>query len=170
MEFKLRAWRDTDLESLVKYANNPNIAGNLTNAFPHPYTVENGQAFIQYARSADPLSIFAIELNGEAIGGIGIHPQTDIMCKNAELGYWLAEPFWGKGIISSAIAQIVQYAFATFDIVRIYARPFGTNFASQKALEKNGFVLEARIHDNIFKNGVFQDELIYAVRKPQTPA
>lgn len=167
MEFQLRAWRETDLESLVQYANNPNIAENLTNAFPHPYTNENGEAFIKYASSANPLHIFAIEVGGEAVGGIGIHPQSDIMCKNAELGYWLAEPFWGNGIISKAIAQMVQYGFTTFDIVRIYARPFGTNIASQKVLEKNGFVLEAHIHENIFKNGVFQDELIYAVRKPQ---
>jgi ribosomal-protein-alanine N-acetyltransferase len=167
MEFQLRAWRETDVESLVKYANNTNIAENLTNAFPHPYTRENGEAFIKYASSANPLHIFAIEVGGETVGGIGIHPQSDIMCKNAELGYWLAEPFWGKGIISKAIAQMVQYGFSTFDIVRIYARPFGTNIASQKVLEKNGFVLEARIHENIFKNGVFQDELIYAVRKPQ---
>ena len=167
MEFTLRAWRETDLESLVKYANNPNIAEHLTNAFPHPYTEENGQAFIQYANSAEPLHIFAIEIDGEAVGGIGIHPQTDIMCKNAELGYWLAEPFWGNGIVSKAIAQMVDYGFSTFDIVRIYARPFGSNLASQKVLEKNGFVLEARIAQNIFKNGVFQDELIYAVRKPQ---
>ena len=167
MDFKLRAWRETDLDSLVKYANNPNIAENLTNAFPHPYTEENGQGFIKYANSSEPLHIMAIEIDGEAVGGIGIHPQTDIMCKNAELGYWLAEPFWGKGIVSKAIAQMVDYGFSTFDIVRIYARPFGSNLASQKVLEKNGFVLEARIAQNIFKNGVFQDELIYAVRKQQ---
>lgn len=167
MEFTLRAWRETDLESLVKYANNPNIAEHLTNAFPHPYTEENGQGFIKYANSSEPLHIMAIEIDGEAVGGIGIHPQTDIMCKNAELGYWLAEPFWGKGIVSKAIAQMIVYGFSTFDIVRIYARPFGSNLASQKVLEKNGFVLEARIAQNIFKNGVFQDELIYAVRKPQ---
>ena len=109
MEFQLRAWRETDVESLVKYANNTNIAENLTNAFPHPYTRENGEAFIKYASSANPLHIFAIEVGGEAVGGIGIHPQSDIMCKNAELGYWLGEKYWGQGIITNAVKQMIEY-------------------------------------------------------------
>ena len=87
------------------------------------------------------------------------------MCKNAELGYWLAEPFWGKGIITYAIQEMVEYGFKTFDITRIFAIPFGTNIASQKALEKAGFILEARLNKTIFKNGEYQDELIYAIRK-----
>ena len=81
--------------------------------------------------------LFAIDVNGEAVGGIGLHPQTDIHRKNAELGYWLAEPFWGKGIVSKAILEIIEFGFKTYDIDRIFARPFGTNAASQKVLEKN---------------------------------
>lgn len=163
MEFTLRPWVESDLGSLVKHANNPKIAANMTDAFPHPYSEENGKAFIAMAMRAP--SILAIEVNGEAVGGIGIHPQSDIMCKNAELGYWIGEAFWGKGIITQAVKQMLDMAFSKYDITRVYARPFGSNAASQRVLEKAGFTLEARIEKNIYKNGVFQDELIYAVRR-----
>lgn len=165
MEFKLRPWTLSDLPDLVKYANNPRIAGNMTDGFPHPYNEDNGRNFIAFATKDDPIHLFAIEINHQAVGGIGIHPQSDIHRKNAELGYWLAEPFWGKGIISRAIPQMVEFAFKTYDITRIYARPFGSNKASQRVLEKTGFKLEARLEKTIFKNGEFQDELIYAIRK-----
>ncbi len=165
MEFKLRPWHIDDLENLVKYANNFNISKNLTDAFPFPYTEEKGKWFIEMASSGNPIHIFAIDINGEAVGGIGIHPQSDVMRKNAELGYWIAEPFWGKGIMSKAIPQMVEFGFRTYDISRIYARPYGHNIASQKILEKNGFVLEAHIKNNLYKNGEFVDELIYAIRK-----
>jgi len=165
MDFKLRPWDMNDLQSLVKHANNPKIAGNLTNKFPYPYTEENGRDFIAFATSNMPYHVMAIEVEGNAVGGIGIHPQTDVSCKNAELGYWLAEPFWGKGIITGAIKQMIAYGFDNFDITRIYARPFGTNVASQRVLEKTGFVLEGRFEKTLFKNGEFLDELIYAVRR-----
>lgn len=165
MNFSLRPWTIDDLDSLVKYGNNKNIAKFMMDKFPHPYTPEKGKQFIEYAVSHKPLHLFAIEINGEACGGIGIHPQDDIHCKNAELGYWLAEPFWGKGIISNAIVQMVDYGFMNFDITRIFARPFGTNAASQKVLEKAGFKFEGRIENSLFKNGEFIDELIYAVRR-----
>jgi RimJ/RimL family protein N-acetyltransferase len=165
MEINLRPWELSDLSSLVKYANNPKIAGNMTDAFPSPYTEENGRAFISMAQKGESAYLMAIEVEGEAVGGIGIHLQSDIIRKNAELGYWLAEPFWGNGITSQAVQKIVEYAFNTFDINRIYARPFGTNKASQRVLEKSGFTLEARIEKNILKNGKYLDELIYAFRK-----
>jgi len=165
MEFKLRPWSKDDLASLVRCANDADIAKNMTDAFPHPYTEEKGKAFIEYATKADPVHIFAIEIQGEASGGIGIHPQQDIMRKNAELGYWLAKKYWGHSIISRAIPMMIDYGFRTFDITRIYARPFGSNLASQRVLEKCGFKLEARLDQVIFKNGQYQDELIYAVRK-----
>jgi ribosomal-protein-alanine N-acetyltransferase len=165
MDFTLRPWAPSDLESLVRYANNPNIAANLTNKFPYPYTEEAGRNFIAFATMHAPVNIMAIDINGEAAGGIGIHPQEDVHCKNAEMGYWLAEPFWGKGIVSRAIPQMVKYGFDHFDITRIFARPYGTNIASQKVLEKSGFVLEGRFEKTFFKNGVFLDELIYAVRR-----
>jgi len=165
MDFKLRPWHINDLDSLVKYANNPNIAKYLTDGFPHPYSKENGKIFIKNATADDPIHIFAIDINGEAVGGIGIHPQMDIQKKNAELGYWLAEPFWGKGIMTNAIKQIVDFAFSTYEINRVFARPFGNNPGSQKILKKNGFVLEARFDKTLIKNGQLLDELIYAIRK-----
>ncbi len=97
MEFKLRPWNYDDIESLVKYADNTKIAGNLTILFPSPYSYENGAGFIQMAKKMNPLRIFAIEVNGEAAGAIGLHPEIDIHIKNMELGYWLAEPYWGEG-------------------------------------------------------------------------
>lgn len=162
---KLRPWTIEDAENLAKYANNPKVAQFLTNAFPHPYTIENAKSFIEMVSLQDPTSIFAIDLDGEAVGSIGLHAQTDIMCKNMELGYFLGEPFWGSGITTEAVRTIVEYGFQNFDITRIYARPYGNNPASQKVLEKAGFTLEARIEQNIYKNGEFLDELIYAVRK-----
>ena len=165
MEIKLRPWNIEDAESLVENANNFEIARFMSDAFPYPYTIEHAKNFIAFATKDEPIHIFAIEIEGKAVGGIGIHPQTDIMKKNAELGYWLGEKYWGKGIISKAIQMIIPFAFKTYDITRIYARPFGTNIASQKVLEKAGFVLEARIKENIFKNGAYLDELIYAKRR-----
>ena len=163
--FKLRPWIIDDLDCLVQYANNYNIAKNMADIFPHPYTIDSGKAFIEFANKNSPVNIFAIEVEGKAAGGIGIHPQQDIYRKNAELGYWLAEPYWRKGIISHAIKQMVDYGFNNYDITRIFARPFGTNIASQKALEKAGFTLEARLEQTFFKNGEYLDELIYAVRR-----
>jgi ribosomal-protein-alanine N-acetyltransferase len=165
MKFTLRPWNINDLESLVKFADNHNIAKFMTDQFPHPYTHENGKAFIGFATKDDPVHIFAIDVDGQASGGIGIHPQTDVLRKNAELGYWLAEPFWGKGIISKAIPQMIDFAFKTYDIERVFARPYGTNIASQKVLEKNGFKLEAKLEKTIYKNGEYLDELIYAIRR-----
>lgn len=165
MQFSLRPWNSSDLPSLVKYANNWNVAKNLTNRFPHPYTEQDGESFIAMATSDDPIHIFAIDINGEAAGGIGLHPQPDIFIRNAELGYWLGEPFWGQKIMSNAIRQVVDFGFSTYDIDRIFARPFGTNIVSQRVLEKNNFKLEGRFEKVLFKNGVYLDELVYAIRR-----
>ena len=165
MKLNLRPWQLSDIQSLVCYADNWNIAKNMTDKFPHPYTEDAGLAFIAFANNDDPVHIFAIDINGEAVGGIGIHPQDDIHRKNAELGYWLAEPFWGKGIISTAIHQMVDFTFNTYEINRIFARPFGTNRASQRVLEKNGFRLEGQFEKVLYKKGEFLDELVYAIRR-----
>ncbi len=165
MDFSLRPWTENDLSNLVKYANNPKIAKNLTDKFPHPYTVEFGKQFITMANENSPPTVLAIDIAGEAIGAIGIHPQSDIQCKNAEMGYWLAEPYWGKGIISKAVARMVDYGFKHLTIDRIFARPFGTNIASQKVLEKAGFVLEGRFEKTLHKHGEDLDELVYAARR-----
>jgi [ribosomal protein S5]-alanine N-acetyltransferase len=163
MQFKLRPFVESDKDSLVKYANNPKIAAQLTNAFPSPYTLEHARKFIEIAMSHQPIRIKTIEINEEAAGGIGIHLQEDVYCKNAELGYWLAEPYWSKGIMTEAIKQMVDYGFQTFDISRIYARPFSSNIASQKVLEKAGFIKEAVLKNAFYKNGKYLDELIYSI-------
>jgi [ribosomal protein S5]-alanine N-acetyltransferase len=165
MQFVLRPWNSNDLESLVRYANNEKIAANLMDRFPHPYTEDHGRIFLQLTTQALPPNVLAIEIQGEACGGIGLHLQEDIFRRNAELGYWLAEPFWGKGIITKAIGQMVPYGFRNWDIDRIFARPFGTNLASQKALEKAGFVQEGRFEKTIYKNGRYFDEVVYAIRR-----
>ena len=167
MEYKLRPWKMSDLESLVKNANNWEIAKYLTDKFPYPYTKESGVKFIEFASSAKPIHVFAIEIQGEACGGIGIHPQDDIQIKNAELGYWLAEPFWGNGIVTKAIKEMVEFGFNTFKINRIFARPFGSNIGSQRVLEKTGFVLEGKFENTIWKKGRYEDELIYAIRRDE---
>lgn len=162
MHFKLRPWLPTDVESLVRHANNPNIAKWLTNVFPHPYTEADGQSYIEMVRKATPATVFAIEIDGEAVGSIGVFKQTDVHEKNAEIGYWLSEKYWGNGVMPRAIAEICEYAFKTFDVVRLYARPFSTNVGSARVLEKAGFELEARLKNALYKNGAFMDELIYA--------
>jgi [ribosomal protein S5]-alanine N-acetyltransferase len=164
--FTLRPWTMDDIDSLVRHANNLNVARFMTDRFPHPYTREKAVSFIEFANSEFPVHIFAIEVNGEACGGIGIHPQQDISRRNAELGYWLGEEHWNKGIVSRAITQMVNFAFSTFDIDRVFARPFGTNTASQRVLEKSGFTLEARFEKTLYKMGEKVDELYYAIRRP----
>jgi [ribosomal protein S5]-alanine N-acetyltransferase len=165
MNFTLRPWTINDLDSLVKHANNKEIAKYMMDQFPHPYTLEKGKAFIEFATKDSPVHMFAIDVDGQAIGGIGIHPQSDIQSKNAELGYWLAEQYWGKGIVTKAVQQMITFGFENYNIDRIFARPFGTNKASQKVLEKAGFILEAKFENTFFKNGEYLDELIYAVRR-----
>ncbi len=157
----------SDLDSLLRHANNWNIARYMTDQFPFPYTEASGRAFIVFATKDNPVHIFAIEADGQAVGGIGIHPQGDIHRRSAELGYWLGEAFWGRGIISNSIIQAVQFAFDTYDIDRVFARPFGSNIASQRVLEKNGFTLEARLKQTLIKNGVMEDELVYAIRRSE---
>ncbi len=164
-DINVRDWLHSDLESLLKYGNNKNIAANLTDTFPYPYTKEDGLKFIERATGKGAEKIFAISFNDEAIGSIGLFPLLDVFRNNAELGYWLAEPFWGKGIMQIAVKQMINFTFNNTDINRIFARPFGTNLPSQKVLEKCGFVLEAKLEGTIIKNNKIIDELIYAIRK-----
>lgn len=165
MDYKLRDWKISDINSLVEHANNENIAKWLTNQFPYPYTEADGKAFIEMVMKDNRSKIFAIDINGKAIGSIGVFPQVDIHEKSAEIGYWLSEEYWGNSIMTKAIEEVVAYSFKTFDIVRIYARPFSTNIGSQRVLEKAGFELEARLKKALYKNGEYMDELIYSKLK-----
>lgn len=126
--FRLRHFRNADLDNLVKHADNFNISQFLTDKFPHPYTEEHGRNFIHYTNSKKGgHQVFAIELNGEVCGGIGLHPQEDVFQHNAELGYWIGDAYWGKGIVTEAIRHRVNYGFANMEIKRIFARPFSNN-------------------------------------------
>lgn len=168
MNISLRPWHTDDLNELVEMANNNHIAQYMADVFPHPYGEDNGKAFIEFANSKNPPSIFAILFDGKPAGSIGLHPQADILRKNSEIGYWLAEKHWGKGITVEAIKQIVEYGFKHLDVERIFARIFGNNPASQKAIIKAGFIQEGRFEKTIYKNGEFLDELIYATRKQKS--
>lgn len=162
--FELRPFTPEDLPALVEQASHPSVAANLTDSFPNPFTEEAGRLFIERAMTGPALRR-CIALEGICIGAIGLHPKEDLWRNNLELGYWLAYPHRGKGIMSEAIKQMVILGFEHFPQVnRIYATPFGTNTASQRALEKAGFMLEATLIGTLVKNGVVQDELIYAVR------
>lgn len=164
MEFKLRRWTENDLLDLVQYANNRNVSRWLTDAFPYPYGEADGRAFIASVAADDPLKVFAIEIEGRAVGAVGVFPQGDVHRLNAELGYWLAEEYWGRGIMPEAVRQACDYAFRTFGMERIFACPFGVNTASQRVLEKAGFSFEARFEGTIVKDGERYDEIFYAIR------
>lgn len=162
----LRPWRPEDADALVKNANNKKIADNMRDVFPHPYTQQHAENFIDGVIAHDPVQIFAMEIDGEACGSTGIFPRTDIGRLNAELGYWLAEKHWGKGITTAVVKEMIRYGFEAWPVLtRIFAVPFPTNIASQKVLERAGMKLEAVIKDSIIKNGVVMDELVYCVRR-----
>ena len=166
MDITLRAWRHDDLNDLVAFANNENVARHLRDLFPHPYTSEDGRNFLRLTRQENPQCTFAIDLNGLAIGSIGVYPQKDVHRLNAEMGYWLAEPYWGRGIMTDAISQMVVHTFEHFPIHRIYAVCFSPNIASQRVLIKSGFQLEAHLKGTIIKKGEVCDEMIYGIRRP----
>jgi len=163
MDFKLRPWRIDDLESVSRNADHPDITRFMSDGFPD--RIDKWKSFLEFATNDTSILYLAIEINGRAAGGIGVSPKKDVMRKNAELGYWLAEKYWGQGIMTRAISEIVSLAFETFDINRIYATPFGTNFASHRILEKAGFKLEARFEKIVIKNGELLDEFVYAIRR-----
>lgn len=165
-KFILRPWTRADLDSLVKYANNPKIAANLNDCFPYPYSLSDGERYLDMVlKLQEPPNILAIDVEGEAVGSIGIQVQEDVHRKNAELGYWLAEPLWGRGIMTAAIRQMVDYALEHWDIQRVFSRPYGPNMGSQRALKKAGFTFEAKFQGTVYKNGFYLDEVYYAIRR-----
>ncbi|PLW95364.1 MAG: N-acetyltransferase [Marinilabiliales bacterium] len=165
MEFELRPWRKSDAKTLQKNANSRAVAANLTDQFPHPYLLQHAKAFIKNVSGYNPPRILAIVIEGEAVGSIGITPQGDVHRMNAEIGYWLAEPFWGKGITTEAVKRMSAYAFEKFEVNRLFAKCFGYNKPSHRVLEKAGFLVEARFKDVLIKNNEIHDEIIYALRK-----
>lgn len=156
----IRDWRPDDAEPLVRHADNPRIASTLRDAFPSPYTIEDARQFIDLATTTTDMFL-AIEISGEAAGGIGIHVLNDVKHRSAEIGYWLAEPYWGRGIATDAVMAIVPVAFQQYDIVRLQAGIFSNNPASMRVLEKCGFTREAVHRNAICKNGKILDEVMY---------
>ena len=158
----LRKWKDSDLESLVKNANNPNVASTLRDAFPYPYTDEDGKEWIEFAEDEEWGYNFAITINNKAVGGIGLIVGKDIERKSSEVGYWIGEDHWGKGIVSSALEGIVKFAFNELDLERVFAVPLEHNTASRKVLEKNNFVLEGILRSSVVKSGKIHNQALYA--------
>lgn len=160
--WKIRSWSLADRPALVKYANNRNIWRNLRDHFPHPYTQADADQYLHRVLNQNPESQFAIASAEEAIGGIGLIWQADVSAKSAEIGYWLGEPFWGQGIATGVLQAMVEFSFAHFDIMRIYAEVFEWNPASMRVLEKAGFQREGRLRKSVFKDGQLIDKVIYA--------
>jgi RimJ/RimL family protein N-acetyltransferase len=165
-QVQLRPLQRGDAPRLAELANNKNISKNLRDGFPHPYSLADAEAFIESCNNQEPAQVFAIEYNGQFAGNIGIHPAEDVYRKSAEIGYFIGEPYWNKGIMTQAVNQMVEYVFSHFDIVRIYTGIFEYNIASQRVLEKCGFKKEAVFEKAIFKNNQLWAEVRYALIKP----
>ncbi len=161
-EYVIRDWSREDVASIAKYANNRNIAMWLRDRFPHPYTLCDAKAFLSVVFEQDPRIAFAVATNVEAIGGIGLEFGADVHRFTAELGYWLAEPFWGRGIMSEAVRRFTAWAFENLEVYRISAAVFADNAASVRVLEKAGFQREARLRASVFKDGRILDQWLYA--------
>ena len=160
---RIRSWKRSDQGSLVRYANNPRIWINLRDRFPHPYRVADARAWLTHVTAQRPETNFTIEVGGEAAGGIGFHPQEDVHRRSAEIGYWLGEPFWGRGIATQAVRALASYALRAHDLTRIYAFVFEWNPASARVLEKAGFTREGRLRQSVTKDGRTIDQFLYAM-------
>jgi RimJ/RimL family protein N-acetyltransferase len=158
----VRSWRRPDVESVARYANNRKIWINLRDRFPHPYTAHHARLFIRQALTTEPETSFAIEVGGEAAGSIGFMLNPDVERVSAEIGYWLGEPFWGRGIATEAVMAVTRYAIEAHGLTRVYALPFASNTASRRVLEKAGYTLEARLRRSAIKDGSIVDQMQYA--------
>lgn len=169
MDFILRKWKYEDAGQLAEAANNPNIAKNLRNAFPNPYSLDDAKQFLDICIPGEgKKQLFrAIEADGKVIGGISISVKDDIYEKSAELGYWLSEDYWRKGITSRAVRIICREAFERFDIIRIFAEPFEHNAGSRGVLEKAGFTYEGTMRSGIYKNGEIHSYCMYSLLRKE---
>ena len=161
-DVQVRSWRKDDLKSLVHHANNAKIAANLRDQFPHPYTRRDGIDFLEYAHTQEPECSFAIEVAGEAAGGVGFLLGRDIARMSAEMGYWLAEQFWGRGTASRVVGTMSEWAFDNYKITRVFAMAFAHNAGSIRVLEKAGFEREGVMRRSAVKNGVVLDQILFA--------
>lgn len=167
MTCRIRKWKLSDATDLAMAISNKNIQDNLRDGLPYPYTEQDGADFISAMLSADENGTFAfaITVDDKVVGSIGVFRQGNIHRLTAELGYYIAEEYWGKGIMTEAVRQICQYVFEKSDIIRIYAEPFAYNVASCRVLEKAGFRYEGTLRNNAVKNGKVIDMKMYSLLK-----
>jgi RimJ/RimL family protein N-acetyltransferase len=160
---RVRPWRTSDLASLVRQADNPNVAGQMRDMFPHPYTRAHAAEWLRAANAGSPITKFAIEVGAEAVGGIGFMVGHDIERFSAEIGYWLGQDFWGRGIVTDAVRAVTRHAFDVHGLHRVFAVPFADNLASRRVLEKAGYTLEGIMRRSAVKAGVVRDQALYAI-------
>jgi RimJ/RimL family protein N-acetyltransferase len=158
----VRPWRLDDAESVARQANNRKIWLGVRDLFPHPYTIQDAHEFLQRALSEQPEMKFCVEIEGAAVGGIGVHPGQDVHRHTATVGYWLGETFWGRGIMTEAVTAVTDFCFENFPLRRISAEVFANNPGSARVLEKAGFSLEGCLKNNVLKDGKLLDSLLYA--------
>ena len=158
----VRSWERADAASLALHANNRQVWLNLRDRFPHPYTRTHARTFIAAVRRERPETAFAIAADALAVGCISVNVQGDVERVSAEIGYWVGEPFWGRGIATDALVAVTRHAADTYGITRLYARTFAWNAASCRVLEKAGYVIEGRLRRSAIKDGRIVDQLQYA--------
>lgn len=168
MDFELRAWRDSDAKDLAAALSNQKILNNLRDGIPYPYTEEDAASYISAMEKADPNTTFAITVEDRAVGSIAVFRQGNIHAQTAELGYYLAEEYWGKGIMTEAVRRLCGRIFTETDILRIYAEPFSYNVGSRRVLEKAGFRFEGLLRCNAVKHGRVEDMALYALTRGET--
>ena len=164
--FILRGWEETDRDSLVVQANNRNVWRNLRDRFPHPYTESDAEAWLALARAQPDWLNWAIVVDDAAVGCIGLEPLTDVHAGTTHIGYWLGEPFWGRGIMTAAVQAIADHAFSPLGYKRIETPVFAWNPASMRVLEKCGFAREGVMAKSVLKDGELIDSVLYARLAP----
>lgn len=169
MKCKIRKWKLTDAKDIAVALSNKKIQDNLRDGLPYPYSEQDGIDFISSMLSAneDETFAFAITLDDKVIGSIGVFRQQNIHRQTAEMGYYIAEEHWGKGIMTDAVKQICEYVFKNSDILRIYAEPFAYNTGSCRVLEKAGFQYEGTLRNNAVKNGKVIDMKMYSLLREE---
>ena len=160
--FVLRPFQDGDQDAMVRHGDDVAVWRNLTSRFPHPYTREAADNWIRIANAnpADACNL-AIVVDGEAVGAVGFERGSDLHVRTAEIGYWLGQRFWGRGLASAALRLATDIAFTQYDFVRLQAGILDWNAASCRVAEKAGYTLEARLRCHVLKDGRICDELIY---------
>src|SRR5438132_934554 len=158
----IRDWHQDDAASLTKHANNRRVWLGLRDLLPHPYAIENAHEFLHQATVEKPTTKFCIDIEGATAGGIGIRLGEDVHRHVGQLGYWLGEEFWDRGIMTEAVSEFVNHCFNKFPLHRIYAEAYANNPASARVLEKAGFLLEGRLRKHGVKDGKVLDSLLYA--------